>query len=71
MNYIRIVPNNIVFKDVEFMKDLTFQHVKWFPSRYILKACTIVLSHFSHIQLFTAPWTVVHQNPLSMEFSRQ
>ena len=28
MNYIRIVPNNIVFKDVEFMKDLTFQHVK-------------------------------------------
>ena len=53
------------------MKDLTFQHVKWFPSRYILKGCTILLSRLSHIQLFTAPWTVVHQNPLSLEFSRQ
>ena len=25
----------------------------------------------SHAQLFTAPWTVVHQAPLSKEFSRQ
>ena len=30
-----------------------------------------VLSHFSHVQLFVTPWTVVHQDPLSMEFSRQ
>ena len=27
--------------------------------------------HFSHVQLFMAPWTVAHQGPLSMEFSRQ
>ena len=26
---------------------------------------------FSHIQLFATPWTVAHQAPLSMEFSRQ
>ena len=25
----------------------------------------------SHIQLFERPWTVAHQAPLSMEFSRQ
>ena len=30
-----------------------------------------VLSHFNHVQLFVAPWTVAHHSPLSMEFSRQ
>ena len=30
-----------------------------------------MLSHFSHIQLFAAPWTVAHQTPLSIKFSRQ
>ena len=25
----------------------------------------------SHVQLFATPWTVAHQSPLSMEFSRQ
>ena len=30
-----------------------------------------VLSRFSHIQLFTTLWTVAHQAPLSMGFSRQ
>ena len=30
-----------------------------------------VLSHFSHVWLFATPWTVAHQPPLSMEFSRQ
>ena len=29
------------------------------------------LSLFSHVQLYATPWTVVHQAPLSMEFSRQ
>ena len=31
----------------------------------------ILLSHFSHVQLFVTPWTVACQAPLSMEFSRQ
>ena len=26
---------------------------------------------FSHVQLFVTLWTVAHQAPLSMEFSRQ
>ena len=31
----------------------------------------LVLSHFSHVQLFVTPWSIAHQVPLSMEFSRQ
>ena len=30
-----------------------------------------MLSHFSHVQLFATWWTVAHQAPLSMWFSRQ
>ena len=30
-----------------------------------------MLSHFRHVQLFASVWTVAHQAPLSMEFSRQ
>ena len=30
-----------------------------------------VLSRFSHVPLFVTPWTVAHQAPLSMGFSRQ
>ena len=30
-----------------------------------------MLSHFSHVQLFVTLWTVGHQAPLSMGFSRQ
>ena len=34
-----------------------------------LHAC--MLSCFSHVQLFVTLWTVAHQAPLSLEFSRQ
>ena len=34
-----------------------------------MRAC--VLSCFSHVQLFATEWTVTHQAPLSMGFSRQ
>ena len=30
-----------------------------------------MLSHFSHVRLFVMLWTVAHQAPLSMGFSRQ
>ena len=30
-----------------------------------------VLSHFSHVWLFATPWTIDHQAPLFMGFSRQ
>ena len=33
--------------------------------------CVCVLSCFSCVQLFVTPWTVAHQAPLSLGFSRQ
>ena len=30
-----------------------------------------MLSHFSHVRLFAMLWTVAHQAPLSIGFSRQ
>ena len=36
-----------------------------------LKPGMHVFSVLSHVQLFTAPWTVAYQTPLSMEFSMQ
>ena len=31
----------------------------------------LLLSHFICVRLFVTPWTVAHQAPLSMGFSRQ
>ena len=36
---------------------------------YMWHVC--MLSDFSHVQFFGTPWTVAHQTPLSMGFSRQ
>ena len=33
--------------------------------------CICVLSRFSCVQFFVTPWTVAHQAPFSMGFSRQ
>ena len=42
------------------------------PSSYKDLTCrTCMLSHFSCVQFFVTPWTVAHQAPLSMGFSRQ
>ena len=32
---------------------------------------TVCAQSLSHVQLFTTPWTVAHQVPLSMRFLRQ
>ena len=37
----------------------------------LLVFCVCALNHFSHVQLFATPWTVAHQAPLFMGFSRQ
>ena len=39
------------------------------PLAHIMRVC--MLSCFSHVQLIGTPWTVAHQAPLSMGFSRQ
>ena len=36
-----------------------------------IHVCARVPSCFSHVRLFVTPWTVSHQAPLSMGFSRQ
>ena len=36
-----------------------------------MPSCVCVLSRFSCVHLFAIPWTVAHQAPLSMGFSRQ
>ena len=36
-----------------------------------LSVIAVVIMSLSHVRLFASPWTVVHQAPLSMGFSRQ
>ena len=43
----------------------------WQPQKMNPPWVLLSFSHFSHVQLFVTPWTVVHQAPLSMGFSRQ
>ena len=43
---------------------------KWFTLFKLLFAVYVCV-WFSHVWLFATPWTVAHQAPLSMEFSRQ
>ena len=42
----------------------TFFNTRFSPSLHML-------SRFSHVQLFMTPWTIAHQAPLPMGFSRQ
>ena len=39
--------------------------------RHIKKCLVCALSHFSHVQVCATLWTLAHQSPLSMGFSRQ
>ena len=45
--------------------------VDYSPCGCRVKTCACVLSHLSRVQLFAALWTVAHQAPLSMGFSKQ
>ena len=43
----------------------------WVPSPKHSEWMVVELSCLSYVQLFATPWTVAHQAPLSMGFSRQ
>ena len=43
------------------------KHVKIFSTYLVIE----VAQSLSHVRLFVTPWTVAHQTPPSMEFSRQ
>ena len=45
-------------------------YVLYFSIRCSGRVCVCVWA-LSHVQLFVTPWTLAHQAPLSMEFSRQ
>ena len=66
---------------MDVQKEATIIHSCWgntnldpiFTDEGFLFLCVHVcmLSRFSRVQLFVTPWTVAHQAPLSMGFSRQ
>ena len=41
------------------------------PPEELIWECVCVPSCFSHVWLFVTLWTITHQTPLSMEFSKQ
>ena len=43
----------------------------WYSDFSFSRHMHAMLSCFSHVQLFLTLWTVAHQAPLSMEFSKQ
>ena len=45
--------------------------LKWIMDKDLLYNTQLLLSYFSYVWLFETLWTVAHQNPLSMGFSRQ
>ena len=48
------------------MKSISYLHMT--QTILTIKILVVVLSY---VQLFVNPWTVAHQAPLSVEFSRQ
>ena len=52
------------------LKSTHWRFILW-DGKAVRSLCVCVLSRFSHVQLSVTIWTVAHQAPLSMEFSRQ
>ena len=46
-------------------------HITWIRIQTYVCVCCAMLSCFSRVRLFVTVWTVAHQAPLSMGFSRQ
>ena len=51
------------------LKTKSILHLSSYRKHKSVKA--MCMSDFSHVWLFATPWTVAHQVPLSMGFSRQ
>ena len=47
------------------------EEIQVLVSRWLTSLHVCMLSCFSHVPLFATPWTVAHQAPLPMGFSRQ
>ena len=44
--------------------------IRFHPSLCVY-VCSVFAQMLSHVQLFAASWTIAHEAPLSLEFSRQ
>ena len=53
------------------VKAMFFPVVMYCCESWTIKKVVCMLNHFSHVWLFATLWTVAHQAPLSMRFSRQ
>ena len=62
-----------IYKDLActhmYVYTYLYIHISVYVYMYLYAAC--LLSCFSYVRLFVTLWTVVHQAPLSMGFSRQ
>ena len=56
-------------KTVTSIPDKENEHLLW--DIYSRWTCTCMLGRFSRVWLFETPWSIGHQAPLSMGFSRQ
>ena len=54
-----------------FFRDLVLSMVLPISQNFYLIFILFCSSSLSHVRLFVTPWTVAHQAPLSMGFSRQ
>ena len=59
----------VAFSPLTFVRIWGLSEVGELNTKWCLHWC--VLSHFSNVRLFVTLWTVAHQAPLSMGFSRQ
>ena len=57
--------------DYYFFKNYIFNKEFFLISVRKLDLIWIVVQLLNCVQLFATPWTIAHQAPLSMEFSRQ
>ena len=55
-----------MYKDTKIWQSICLAEAK--ATSFLLCVCTSILSH---VQFFVTPWTIAHQAPLSMGFSRQ
>ena len=46
-------------------------HVEWVKNRVLMYSMKVKVEWLRPVQLFSPPWTVAHQTPLSMGFPRQ
>ena len=50
---------------------LILPRLSWTQDIYWTRFCCCCRAMLCHVRLFETPWTVAHQAPLSLEFSRQ